>query len=168
MQHIPVLLEESVNLLNIQPDGVYLDGTFGRGGHSKKILSQLNDKGRLLAIDKDPQAISYAKKTIPDKRFKIFHHDFAHLSKLKLPKINGALFDFGVCSTHFDDPERGFSLNKDGPLDMRMNNLEGISAEKWIMKLLKKIWQIFFLSMEKKSNQEKLQNLFQFTGLSKE
>ena len=74
MQHIPVLLEESVNLLNIQPDGVYLDGTFGRGGHSKKILSQLNDKGRLLAIDKDPQAISYAKKTIPDKRFKIFQN----------------------------------------------------------------------------------------------
>ena len=132
MQHIPVLLEESVSLLNIQPDGIYLDGTFGRGGHSKKILSQLNDKGRLLAIDKDPQAISYAKKTITDKRFKIFHHDFAHLSKLKLPKINGALFDFGVCSTHFDDPKRGFSLNKDGPLDMRMNNLEGISAEKWI------------------------------------
>ena len=62
MQHIPVLLEESVSLLNIQPDGIYLDGTFGRGGHSKKILSQLNDKGRLLAIDKDPQAISYAKK----------------------------------------------------------------------------------------------------------
>jgi len=64
MQHIPVLLEESVSLLNIQPDGTYLDGTFGRGGHSKKILSQLNDKGRLLAIDKDPQAISYAKRTI--------------------------------------------------------------------------------------------------------
>ena len=62
MQRIPVLLEESVSLLNIQPDGIYLDGTFGRGGHSKKILSQLNDKGRLLAIDKDPQAISYAKK----------------------------------------------------------------------------------------------------------
>ena len=132
MQHIPVLLEESVSLLNIKPDGVYLDGTFGRGGHSKKILSQLNDKGRLFAIDKDPQAVSYAKKTIQDKRVKIFHHDFAHLGKLNLPKINGALFDFGVCSTHFDDPQRGFSLNKDGPLDMRMNNLEGISAEKWI------------------------------------
>ena len=109
MQHIPVLLEESVSFLNIQPDGIYLDGTFGRGGHSKKILSQLNDKGRLLAIDKDPQAISYAKKTITDKRFKIFHHDFAHLSKLKLPRINGALFDFGVCSTHFDDPQRGLA-----------------------------------------------------------
>ena len=132
MQHIPVLLEESVSLLNIQADGVYLDGTFGRGGHSKKILSQLNDKGRLFAIDKDPEAIDYAKKTITDKRFKIFHHDFANLSRLKLPKINGALFDFGACSTHFDDPKRGFSLNKDGPLDMRMNNLEGISAEKWI------------------------------------
>ena len=79
MQHIPVLLEESVSLLNIQPDGTYLDGTFGRGGHSKKILSQLNDKGRLFAIDKDPQAVIYAKKTIQDKRVKIFHHDFAHL-----------------------------------------------------------------------------------------
>ena len=72
MQHIPVLLDESVSLLNIQPDGIYLDGTFGRGGHSKKILSQLNDKGRLFAIDKDPQAISYAKKPYPTKDLKSF------------------------------------------------------------------------------------------------
>ena len=72
MQHIPVLLEESVSLLNIKPDGVYLDGTFGRGGHSKKILSQLNDKGRLFAIDKDPQAVSYAKKPYKTKELNTF------------------------------------------------------------------------------------------------
>lgn len=137
-QHKTVLLDEAVNGLNIRQDGIYIDGTFGRGGHSRLILSQLGVKGRLLAIDRDPQAVAIAGK-IDDPRFTIIHGpfsdlaDYAHKHDL-LGKIDGILLDLGVSSPQLDDPERGFSFMRDGPLDMRMDPTRGISATEWLGK----------------------------------
>ncbi|MBU5647653.1 16S rRNA (cytosine(1402)-N(4))-methyltransferase RsmH, partial [Pluralibacter sp. S54_ASV_43] len=122
-KHTTVLLDEAVNGLNIRPDGIYIDGTFGRGGHSRLILSQLGEEGRLLAIDRDPQAIAVAQ-TINDPRFSIIHGPFSALAdyvgERKLTgKIDGILLDLGVSSPQLDDAERGFSFMRDGPLDMR-------------------------------------------------
>lgn len=135
-QHTTVLLDEAVNNLNIQPDGIYVDGTFGRGGHSRLILKQLSERGRLIAIDRDPQAIAVAK-TILDTRFSIIHGPFSgladYIAKLGLTgKINGLLLDLGVSSPQLDDAERGFSFMRDGPLDMRMDPTRGISAAQWL------------------------------------
>ncbi len=135
-QHTTVLLDEAVNNLNIQPDGIYVDGTFGRGGHSSLILKRLGDKGRLIAIDRDPQAIAVAK-TIKDKRFNIIHGPFSglanYIAELGLTgKINGLLLDLGVSSPQLDDAERGFSFMRDGPLDMRMDPTRGIPAAQWL------------------------------------
>ena len=124
-KHTTVLLDEAVNGLNIRPDGIYIDGTFGRGGHSRLILSQLGEEGRLLAIDRDPQAIAVAK-TIDDPRFSIIHE------RDLIGKIDGILLDLGVSSPQLDDAERGFSFMRDGPLDMRMDPTRGQSAAEWL------------------------------------
>lgn len=137
-KHTSVLLDEAVNGLNIRPDGIYIDGTFGRGGHSRLILSQLGPEGRLLAIDRDPQAIE-AAKAIDDARFSIIHGPFSDIAdyvkeRELVGKIDGVLLDLGVSSPQLDDPERGFSFMRDGPLDMRMDPSRGYSAAEWLMK----------------------------------
>lgn len=137
-KHTTVLLDEAVNGLNIRPDGIYIDGTFGRGGHSRLILSQLGPEGRLLAIDRDPQAIAAAAE-ITDPRFSIIHGPFSDMAtyvrELGLEgQINGVLLDLGVSSPQLDDAERGFSFMRDGPLDMRMDPTRGLSAAEWLMK----------------------------------
>ncbi|MCW7547595.1 16S rRNA (cytosine(1402)-N(4))-methyltransferase RsmH [Photorhabdus sp. P32] len=136
-KHTSVLLDEAVNGLNIRENGIYIDGTFGRGGHSRLILSQLGTAGRLIAIDRDPQAIEVAK-AITDPRFSIVHGPFSKLAdyteKAGLTgKIDGVLLDLGVSSPQLDDPERGFSFMRDGPLDMRMDPTRGQSAAEWLM-----------------------------------
>ncbi|WP_145558668.1 16S rRNA (cytosine(1402)-N(4))-methyltransferase RsmH [Yersinia mollaretii] len=137
-KHTSVLLDEAVNGLNIRDNGIYIDGTFGRGGHSRLILSQLGPEGRLIAIDRDPQAIE-AAKSITDPRFSIVHGPFSELAhyvrELDLVgRIDGILLDLGVSSPQLDDPERGFSFMRDGPLDMRMDPSRGLSAAEWLMK----------------------------------
>lgn len=136
-QHKTVLLNEAVTSLNIKKNGIYVDGTFGRGGHSKLILEQLGDKGRLIAIDRDERAQQSAL-LIKDPRFSFilgeFSNIYQYIDNLKLlGKIDGFLLDLGVSSPQLDDPERGFSFMRDGPLDMRMNNLKGISASEWLL-----------------------------------
>ncbi|MCG7389154.1 MULTISPECIES: 16S rRNA (cytosine(1402)-N(4))-methyltransferase RsmH [Pantoea] len=136
-KHTTVLLDEAVNGLNIREDGIYIDGTFGRGGHSRLILSQLGAQGRLIAIDRDPQAIAAAAE-IADPRFSIVHGPFSELAEyveaLELSgKIDGILLDLGVSSPQLDDAERGFSFMRDGPLDMRMDPTRGHSAAEWLL-----------------------------------
>ncbi|ATZ10604.1 16S rRNA (cytosine(1402)-N(4))-methyltransferase RsmH [Erwinia amylovora] len=137
-KHTTVLLDEAVNALNIKPDGIYIDGTFGRGGHSRLILSQLGEHGRLYAIDRDPQAIA-AAADITDPRFTIIHGPFSALAEYAeqrglTGKIDGILLDLGVSSPQLDDAERGFSFMRDGPLDMRMDPTRGQSAAEWLLK----------------------------------
>jgi 16S rRNA (cytosine1402-N4)-methyltransferase len=136
-KHATVMLDEAVNGLNIRSNGIYIDGTFGRGSHSCLILSQLGQDGRLLAIDRDPQAIA-AAKSIDDPRFTIINGPFSALSyyvreRELVGKIDGVLLDLGVSSPQLDDAERGFSFMRDGPLDMRMDPSTGISAAEWLM-----------------------------------
>ncbi|MBR9729054.1 16S rRNA (cytosine(1402)-N(4))-methyltransferase RsmH [Shewanella intestini] len=135
--HLSVLLKETVDGLNIQPDGIYIDGTFGRGGHSRQVLAQLGDKGRLIAIDRDPQAIEASKQFADDPRFQIVHGGFGQLADYVADlgltgKINGVLLDLGVSSPQLDDADRGFSFLRDGPLDMRMDNSQGQTAAQWL------------------------------------
>ena len=136
--HQSVLLHESIDGLAIKADGVYFDGTFGRGGHSQEILRHLNEKGRLFAIDKDLDAIEYAKELLgTDKRFQIIHGSFANIREFAekeqvLGKVNGVLLDLGVSSPQLDNPERGFSFMQQGPLDMRMDSTQLISAAKFV------------------------------------
>lgn len=135
-KHITVLLHEAVEGLAIKPNGIYIDGTFGRGGHSRLILSKLGEQGRLIATDRDPRAISEAQ-TITDSRFEIHHTAFSAIpdvcEKLGLVgKIDGILLDLGVSSPQLDDAERGFSFMRDGPLDMRMDTTKGLSAAEWL------------------------------------
>lgn len=135
-EHITVLLHEAVEGLAIKPDGVYVDGTFGRGGHSRLILQHLGPNGRLIAIDRDPQAIAEAAK-IQDPRFEIVHGPFSGITRYLterglLGKVDGFLLDLGVSSPQLDDAERGFSFMKDGPLDMRMDPTSGQSAAEWL------------------------------------
>ncbi|UAJ66318.1 16S rRNA (cytosine(1402)-N(4))-methyltransferase RsmH [Candidatus Schneideria nysicola] len=135
--HLPVLLNEVINSMKIKMDGIYLDCTFGRGGHSKRILSKLGENGRLLAVDRDIIAVEIAKKTIIDSRFTIIHTSFSRISKYLfehnlLGKINGILLDLGVSSPQLDDSQRGFSFMSNGPLDMRMDQSQGLSAADWI------------------------------------
>jgi 16S rRNA (cytosine1402-N4)-methyltransferase len=125
LAHISVLLHESVDGLAIKPDGIYIDGTFGRGGHSRLILSHLGENGRLYGIDRDPQAIAEAQ-TIDDPRFSIIHGPFSGMEKYMeerdlIGRVDGVLLDLGVSSPQLDDAERGFSFMRDGPLDMRMD-----------------------------------------------
>ncbi len=135
--HISVLLTEAVDGLNIDPDGCYIDCTFGRGGHSSLILSQLSKQGRLIAIDRDPSAIIAAEKFKDDPRFHIEHQGFAHLADIAeqhqlTDKVDGILLDLGVSSPQLDEAERGFSFMKDGPLDMRMDTTRGQTAAQWL------------------------------------
>jgi 16S rRNA (cytosine1402-N4)-methyltransferase len=137
--HRPVLLQESLSGLNIKPDGIYIDATFGRGGHSAEILKQLSSKGRLIALDRDDTAIESAQRFIDDPRFSIHHVAFSNIedvvNELELMcNIDGVLMDIGVSSPQLDDPSRGFSFQKDGPLDMRMDRTSGISAADWLNK----------------------------------
>ncbi len=137
--HITVLLHEAVDGLALKEDGIYIDATFGRGGHSRLILSKLSANGRLIAIDRDPRAIAEAQK-IQDPRFHIEHNSFSAIpeicEKLGLTgKIDGILLDLGVSSPQLDDAERGFSFMKDGPLDMRMDTTKGLSAAQWLQQV---------------------------------
>jgi 16S rRNA (cytosine1402-N4)-methyltransferase len=137
-EHVPVLFDEALKALNIMSSGVYVDGTFGRGGHSGAILQQLGRDGQLLAIDKDPQAVVHAGEAFGgDDRFLIKHGSFAMLEQLAQQsgvagKVDGILLDLGVSSPQLDDPERGFSFLRDGPLDMRMDTSSGESAAEWL------------------------------------
>ena len=139
-QHRTVLLQEAVDALAIQDarrDGMYVDATFGRGGHSRLMLSQLSAQGRLLAFDKDPQAIAVGEMLAQqDARFSITHDSFAviksSLSAKGIHQVDGVLMDLGISSPQVDDAERGFSFRADGPLDMRMDTTRGIPASQWL------------------------------------
>ncbi len=129
--HIPVLAAEALAALAIRADGTYVDGTFGRGGHSRAILAQLGPQGRLVALDRDPQAAEEAR-TIRDPRFSFFHLRFSQLSQAVPGEVQGMLFDLGVSSPQLDDPGRGFSFRADAPLDMRMDTTAGATAAQWL------------------------------------
>ncbi|MCA8100581.1 16S rRNA (cytosine(1402)-N(4))-methyltransferase RsmH [Burkholderia contaminans] len=135
LQHRTVLLDEAVESLVTRPDGIYVDGTFGRGGHSRAVLARLAPGGRLIAFDKDPRAIETAQG-IADARFSIVHDSFASmrdaLAARGVEKVSGVLLDLGVSSPQVDDPARGFSFRADGPLDMRMDPTRGESAAEWL------------------------------------
>lgn len=136
--HKPVLMKEVLEGLAIIPSGTYVDCTFGRGGHSLAILNELNETGRLIAIDKDLTALQHAKeKFVDDARFQIIHSSFKNLSEIAdelgvLGQVDGILMDLGVSSPQLDDAERGFSFMKDGPLDMRMDGSQYLDAAKFI------------------------------------
>ena len=130
-QHTTVLLSEAVDALDLQPDGTYVDATFGRGGHTRLMLSKLSDKGRVIAFDKDPEAIAVAQQ-IQDPRLSIRHEGFAHLGDLPPASVDGVLMDLGVSSPQVDNPARGFSFRHDGPLDMRMDTTRGQSVREWL------------------------------------
>ena len=134
-EHQPVLLAEALAALALKPDGTYLDGTYGRGGHSRALLPRLGPTGRLIAIDRDPQAVA-AAASLRDPRFSIHHARFSALAQvldaLGVEKLDGMLFDLGVSSPQLDAPERGFSFRHDGPLDMRMDPTQGESAAQWL------------------------------------
>ena len=136
--HKPVLLDEVLEALNIHADGFYIDGTFGRGGHSHEIIKRLGSKGRLLAFDKDPDAVrSVGNKLMQDERFEIVNGSFTmlmqHIKGNEIEEqVSGILFDFGVSSPQLDDAQRGFSFRFDAPLDMRMNPSEGQTVAEWL------------------------------------
>ncbi len=136
--HLPVLFGEAIEALRISPAGIYIDGTFGRGGHSGSILERLGDTGRLIAFDKDPQAVAHGEERFrEDGRFTIVQGSFAMLERVVQQngvagKVDGILLDLGVSSPQLDAPDRGFSFLRDGPLDMRMDNSGGISAADWL------------------------------------
>ena len=137
--HQPVLFREVLDALQVKPAGVYVDGTFGRGGHAAAILKCLGDSGRLVVMDKDPQAIASARAQYgEDSRVTIIHDDYAHMAthieQLGLrQQVDGVLLDLGVSSPQLDDASRGFSFSQNGPLDMRMNPQQGQSAAQWLM-----------------------------------
>lgn len=132
-EHVSVLLAESVSALSVRADGSYLDGTFGRGGHSREILSLLSPSGQLMAVDKDPAAEASAKAFADDSRFKFVAGSFADISDFVSDgSLDGILLDLGVSSPQLDDAARGFGFNGDGPLDMRMDTRSGMTAAEWI------------------------------------
>lgn len=138
--HLPVLLQESIAALAIRADGVYLDCTFGRGGHSSAILERLGPSGRLIALDRDPQAVAAGgrlQERTGDGRLWIGHARFSQLGTALdsrgVEAVDGVLFDLGVSSPQLDDPSRGFSFREDGPLDMRMDPTQGMSARQWLL-----------------------------------
>ncbi len=133
--HISVLLNEAVDALNIRPDGVYVDGTFGRGGHSRAILDRLGPSGRLIALDRDLAAVA-AGQAIRDERFTLVHSGFSaikeQLEMLGVARVDGVLLDIGISSPQIDEAERGFSFRFDGPLDMRMDQSRGQTAAEFL------------------------------------
>jgi len=134
-QHQTVLLREAVEALEVKPSGVYVDGTFGRGGHSRAILERLGPQGRLLALDRDPQAVAVAR-AINDQRLTMLHHSFGELAEAVqqagIDAVDGVLLDIGVSSPQLDEGERGFSFRFDAPLDMRMDTTQGETAAEWL------------------------------------
>ena len=133
MLHVPVLLEESLDFLLHDISGSYLDLTFGRGSHSLEILRRISPDGKLYAVDRDKEAILYGKDNIKDSRFSIYHVNYSAIDSLfSQQQFDGILLDLGTCSTHLDDPSRGFSFQSDGPLDMRMDTSSGFSAAEWL------------------------------------
>jgi len=131
--HLTVLLTEAVQALSINPDGHYVDATFGRGGHSRAILQRLSPQGRLTVFDKDPQAIEVARQlAAQDARVSVRHSGFASMAELPPASVDGLLMDLGVSSPQIDDPARGFSFRHDGPLDMRMDTTRGQSVAQWL------------------------------------
>ncbi len=139
MEHLPVMVVEALQQLAIKKNGIYLDCTFGRGGHSQVILNSLDQNGQLLAFDRDFDAINseYAQAMLSDVRFKLKHSCFSELENIVenaglAGKIDGILLDLGVSSPQLDNPERGFSFLRDGPLDMRMDGNAGVSAKEWL------------------------------------
>ena len=136
--HQPVLLQAAVEAMHIHPQGCYIDGTFGRGGHSEAILQRLGDRGSLYALDKDLSAVQYGrKKFADDPRLHMLHSSFGQLAEAAgqydlLGKVDGLLLDLGVSSPQLDEAERGFSFQQDGPLDMRMNQQQHPSAAEWL------------------------------------
>jgi 16S rRNA (cytosine1402-N4)-methyltransferase len=141
IEHQAVLLNEAVAALNIRPAGCYVDGTFGRGGHSGLILQQLSSEGRLIAFDKDPAAIQIAETRYANEpRFNHIHSRFADLKAALEPhgvikQVDGLLLDLGVSSPQLDEATRGFSFRHDGPLDMRMDNSQGLTAAEWLAQI---------------------------------
>lgn len=131
LQHTTVLLHEAVTALLHQPDGRYADGTFGRGGHSRLILSQLGAQGQLIAFDRDPDAVA-AARSLDDPRFRIRHAAFSALADEPAASLDGILLDLGISSPQIDAAERGFSFRFDGPLDMRMDTSQGHSVAEWL------------------------------------
>jgi 16S rRNA (cytosine1402-N4)-methyltransferase len=139
MMHLPVLYNEALRELKIKPDGIYVDCTFGRGGHSNGILQQLGPEGKLLSLDRDITAIEsdLAQEMLQDSRFELEHCCFSQLQEVVeqrgwQAKVDGILMDFGVSSPQLDDADRGFSFMRDGPLDMRMDRTTGLSAAEWL------------------------------------
>ncbi len=139
LTHITVLLDEAIAALAIKPDGIYVDCTFGRGGHSAKILQQLGAQGRLIALDKDLAAIACGRQMesqFEDGRFQMMHSGFTHLAEvldeLGIEQVDGILLDLGVSSPQLDEAERGFSFRFDAPLDMRMDTTRGMTAAQWL------------------------------------
>ncbi len=146
MEHLPVMYAESLQQLAIKEDGIYLDCTFGRGGHSRGILDLLGQDGQLLAIDRDFDAVNsdYAKALLEDRRFTLAHSCFSQLEDLLeqrglVGRIDGILMDLGVSSPQLDNADRGFSFLRDGPLDMRMDSTSGLSAEQWLASVDEKV-----------------------------
>ena len=139
MSHISVLLHETVDaLLADRKTGIYVDGTFGRGGHTRLLLSKLDENAKVYAFDKDPQALEFAYQLEKeDPRFKIIHASFAdlqqELNRLDIYKVDGVMADLGVSSPQLDQADRGFSFMRDGPLDMRMDNSQGLTAAEWLV-----------------------------------
>ncbi len=139
--HQPVLLNEALDSLNIRPAGIYIDATFGRGGHSRAILQQLNEAGRLIAFDQDPQAVEFARQNFADEpRLTIEHCNFNQVASVieqfgLVGKIDGVLMDLGVSSPQLDDAQRGFSFLRSGPLDMRMDTAQGETAAQWLARV---------------------------------
>ena len=142
--HDSVLFNESIKGLNIKSSGVYVDATVGRGGHTKAILDSIGKSGKVLGLDQDIEAIKYVKENLKDTRLNLFHCNFSelnrHLEKLKLiGKVNGILMDLGVSSPQIDNAERGFSFNKDGALDMRMDQSQKMTAAIWLRESSEKV-----------------------------
>jgi 16S rRNA (cytosine1402-N4)-methyltransferase len=139
-EHVPVLAGEAIAALRVRPDGIYVDGTFGRGGHSRLLLQALGQGARLLALDRDPEAVAAGKRMAAqwnDPRFEIAHAKFSDFERLLeargIGAIDGILLDLGISSPQVDDASRGFSFMGDGPLDMRMDPTQGMSARQWLM-----------------------------------
>lgn len=144
--HRPVLLDEVLDALNIQPAGIYIDATFGRGGHSAAILARLNTSGRVLALDQDPAAIAHGRAIFVDEpRIDFEHCNFSQVAQVVTEhglkqRVDGILMDLGVSSPQLDDATRGFSFLRDGPLDMRMNPEQGESAMQWLQRV--ELWDL--------------------------
>lgn len=158
--HVPVMLKEAVDALSIKPDGIYVDCTFGGGGHSREILNRLNENGRLYAFDQDPDAKA---NLTADTRLVFIPHNFRHLARFlrfyQVQQVDGILADLGVSSHQFDEPSRGFSIRFDAPLDMRMDNTEGITAAELIKQLSAEELQLMFQEYGEVTNARTLAQL---------